>query len=82
MHERKRTTVSVVGFKKRRIKDWYMFNIKWKSSETQKIGPEQPIITATMKKSKRARYEISHIEENIQKLKRQKQSQKMDFLKK
>ena len=50
------------------------------SIETQKIGPEQPIGTATSKKSKRARDETSHIEECIQKLKRRKQPQKMNFL--
>ena len=46
------------------------------SIEAQKIGPEQPIVTATSKKGKRARDETSHNEECIQKLKRRKQPQK------
>ena len=46
------------------------------SNETQKIGLEQPIVTATSKKSKRARDEMSRNEECIKKLKRRKQPQK------
>ena len=51
------------------------------SIETQKIGPELPIVTATSKKSKRARDETSHVEKCIQKLKRRKQPQKWIFWK-
>ena len=40
------------------------------SIETQKTEPEQPIDTATAKKSKRSRDETSHNGECIQKLKR------------
>ena len=39
------------------------------SIEKQKADIEQPIVTATSKKSKRARDETSHNEECIQKLK-------------
>ena len=76
---KKSNTVSVVGFERHRIKIdiCSILNEKEKESiETQKIGPEQPIVTATSKKSKRARDETSHIEECIQKLKRRKQPQK------
>ena len=71
MYERNRTTVSVVGVKK--IDICSISNEKENESiETQKIGPEQPIVTATSKKSKRARDETSHIEECIHKFKRRK----------
>ena len=46
------------------------------SIEKQEADIEQPIVTATTKKSKRARDETSYNEEFIQKLKRRKQPQK------
>ena len=83
MYDRNPTTVSVVGFLKSvesKIDICSIINEKENESiETQKIGPEQPIVTATSKNSKRARDETSHIEECIQKLKRRKQPQKWIF---
>ena len=56
-----------------------MLNINEKEKESiekQKVDIKQPIVTATTKKSKRARDETSHNDEFIQKLKRRKQPQK------
>ena len=49
---------------------------KKKALKKQKADIEQPIVTATTKKSKRATDETSHNDEFIQKLKRRKQPQK------
>ena len=54
-----------------------ILNVKEKESiEKQKADIDQPIVTATSKKSKRAKDETSHNEECITKLKRRKQPQK------
>ena len=55
----------------------YVVNLKNENEVVMlKADIEQPNITATSKKSKRARDETSHNEKCIQKLKRRKQRQK------